>query len=287
MKKRKVIDWVTMTGRDISNAIDYIPANMARGKQLHAVKHYPTRFEIEPGGQLSIGADEKQGFMFQFTGSQCTALRDSGISPFDTMLLLSGYDLKATRIDYAVDIFENVNPDELHKHWLRGMVNTSIKSNPSRYHETDGSGYTCYYGAKKSDKLIRVYDKASEMKLLNEAWVRVEYQTRKKIAEAFRNDMETDGMIAAGDAAIKRLLDFRVCLWWSQAIDGETSDHTRVPRKVDAWKVWLDTQVMPAITRRADESEANREWLKDWLAKAINSVYSDVALSASVTSDKD
>lgn len=274
LKTRKIIDWLAVTSHDIEHALDYLPEGIGLGKKTNPVKHYSNRFETVPAGILSIADTAKQGFMWQATGDDCSKIREGGISMYHVLVHFQSLRMHPTRIDYAVDIFSDVNPRDLKQHWDWGVAESTIRKEPLEMAQA-GEGYTCYFGAKTGDKYVRVYDKAAQLKLLNEAWIRVEYQVRKKNAVAFGQDLELDGLHQAGDAAIKRLIDFPFCDWWQSAVSENASDYTRIPRKEEKWQAWLNGQVMQAIERRASESEVNKEWLKDWNLRVINALYGD------------
>ena len=57
----------------------------------------------------------------------------------------------------------------------------------SRTWEVDygSAGCTIYHGSKKSDMMIRIYDKAAERHREGEHWIRVELQMRREIAMGF------------------------------------------------------------------------------------------------------
>lgn len=83
---------------------------------------------------------------FEATGTGCEYLRSVGV--FDDILKV-GAD-RATRIDVAVDIFADIQPDEFvgAGHSGRMKASATLKSE---------SGTTCYVGSPKSERFARVY----------------------------------------------------------------------------------------------------------------------------------
>jgi DNA relaxase NicK len=287
LKTRKVLDWLTVSKQDIRYPEALLPDFMYIKKRTHQIRFYPLRFELSPAGILAIGDSDRQGVMLDFRGSDCAKLRRNGVEPYDIMLHVMQNGCNTTRVDYAIDIFEDIDPDDCHAAYHAGLAHCRAKKLPSRYHTQGAPDYTCYYGAKKSDKFLRIYNKAAEMDLLNEAWVRVEIQTRSNKSQALAFDMEEYGMEFAGDSHIKDFADFPSVPWWNAALSATTDELTQVPRRTENWQNWLEKQVKPAIERRAREDKESYDWLEIWSEK-INKIIevAKLAHNASATSDK-
>jgi len=131
----------------------------------------------------------------------------------------------------------------------------------------DTGGQTFYFGSPRSERRIRVYDKAREMKILNEAWTRVELQTRKPRASVLVAAMSEYGIPDAGDTALNAFVDFRCIPAFAQAMTTETIPIDAIPRKTPAWQYWMEQQVLKSIEQHAHEPQDN-EFLQQWLMEA-------------------
>lgn len=261
------IDWLSMSGGlSLGEQLAQTKFGFSLGSELTGIARYPTGYKLSPAGTLFISDGEQQGSLLTLSGQDMQVLRDR--SGDDGMTLAELLPIsKPTRLDYALDIHSQVNIRLLETHIKQGKHKTKFKSPPIAIAGlSEDGGYTIYFGSPKSDRRIRIYDKAKQLKLLKQAWYRVELQVRRKRAVALAGDMFKLGWEHVGKAAIRDCLDFPACGWWSEAFECDDIELSKIPRKPTSWQHWLETQVKPSIVAHA-ENISDRVFLEDWMLR--------------------
>lgn len=145
---------------------------------------------------------------FDISGSALDMLRSRGINVdrlFTTQFLLpEGKSYHVTRADFAFDLI-NYMPNfvddciSLAQHYNNGNGRVfCVNSTAIKYSIRTGDQKTIYFGAPRSDKLLRVYDKKLQLERqvdyaskcpykdedgnLPQSWIRIELQTRNQTA---------------------------------------------------------------------------------------------------------
>jgi len=132
-------------------------------------------------GRLNEAGEDDMGICVEISGQGCRALESFGGIDWLVFLAFLMEDLnefKITRLDLAYDDHTGV----LDK--LRLKIDTDEGNYRSKFRRWDiryGShGFSIYHGSKKSQVMIRIYDKAAERGLLDGThWLRVEIQLRE------------------------------------------------------------------------------------------------------------
>jgi hypothetical protein len=172
-----------------------------------------------------------------------------------------------TRIDFATSI-DRGHPDEILKHFNEGKARTRIRSAERRDNHGAKRGYTVYLGSRDSDKYIRCYDKAAELKLLHVVLTRIEMQCTQEPANRMAKEMMRSGVKKVGKQAIRNFVQFPEIEWWGQATEGDDIDLQLTPAKESSHARWLNEQVLPAIEKRyraGQEIEAIEEFTRKLL----------------------
>lgn len=190
-----------------------------------------------------------------------------------------------TRCDWAFD-FVNYCPDFMDKlidhiqtHSLAsGRVPLSSTHGAVKYSLKLGSEKTLYLGATKSDKLLRVYDKAMQLKDADtglwkeeipyddpESWFRIELQTRNKTAH---------GLLMPGlDGQIREYIDILKYIFDSYAFADGTVDGNNIKREVvDFWyKLFPWNEVKKKIIQNANyvQPKSYRDKLDDYIDRTF------------------
>ena len=170
-----------------------------------------------------------------------------------------------TRCDWAFD-FVNYCPDfmdklidHIQRHSLAsGRIPLSSTHGAVKYSLKLGSEKTLYLGASKSDKLLRIYDKALQLKDADtglwkeeipyddpDSWFRIELQTRNKTAH---------GLLMPGlDGQIMEYIDILKYIFDSYAFaDGEQDARSSARQCVDFWyKLFPWNEVKKKIIQNA------------------------------------
>lgn len=152
-------------GQDMSVWIEVAPMN----GYSYAVRH--------PFGHIVMSNLKRadMGVHVMFSGSALNHLLTGGIDQFALIRWAVGEGAKVTRIDLAVDLYGTpVDMDRLYKSkQVKGHEGAARKR---ERRENDEGGYTIYFGSRKSDKMLRVYNKAAEQGLDGVIWTRFEME---------------------------------------------------------------------------------------------------------------
>lgn len=152
-------------GQDMSCFIEVPPMN----GYSYAVRH--------PFGHVVMSNLKRpdMGVHVMFSGSALNELLTGGIDQFQLIRWAVGEGAKITRIDLAVDLYGTpVDMDKLYKSkQVKGQEGSARKR---ERRENDEGGYTIYFGSRKSDKVLRVYNKAAEKGLIGVIWTRFEME---------------------------------------------------------------------------------------------------------------
>lgn len=276
MQRYYKLDWlsITLPYSDVPEEIIPLIPGLERRDDIHPVGYFNSAYDTPCGAIVRWHTEvPSQGLNVQLTGSALAWLYDhANVGDGEIIQGFYGLHGKVARLDYACDLmgYAGNGIRELISDFRAGKCNTRVR----QIHEFKGEsvahdtiGHTLYIGSKKGDKFVRVYDKAKEMKLLGEAWLRVEMQTRGRIADTMFTDMAERergyGVSEVGRRWVKAHCDFPECEWWIHlfAQDVIGGDISQVPRKKTAFEAYLE-QVKKAI---ANHMESDRELIEGFL----------------------
>lgn len=271
------MDWLTVSFRKIKDMSEVISQAYYMMRQTEPIKpfpHYDTAWRLECGGRIDFSESERQGARLELTGVPLATLREHGM-PDDLLLKELAQCPKknrTTRMDYCFNVINAGSVRHTVNHWRAGNIKTVFRNSPTGYVDFGSRrGQTVDFGSSKSDRWVRVYDKAAEMKILNEAWLRVELQTRNENATALVSDSIKKDTRTAGVTHLAACLDFPKLRWWQEATKGEQMDREKVRRKLTKWQSWMDGQVFESILKHAANIQ-DGEFLETWLAKVALAV---------------
>lgn len=255
MRKAYHIDWLSITlpyTDEPQESIPLIPG-MDWKRDIRPLGYYNRSYEMECGGTVRWHTEvPTQGVAVQFTGQALGELFGTGkLGNRDVVQAFYGRKGKVSRLDFAFDgIGIDGKVQDLRDAIESGKVRTRTRKmatfSQSDIKTDENIGDTLYIGSRLSDKFVRVYDKAKEMNLLEEAWLRVEIQTRGRIADTLFTDMaEREKGYACSDVAARwtrAFCDFPDCQWWNELMftDWQDGEISKVPRKTTDFNVWLE-----------------------------------------------
>jgi len=187
---------------------------------------------------------------------------------------------KATRIDYALNIHNS--GIDMNNLWQQ-LEDKQAKTNSghTRIEKGNNQGYTIYVGSKKKPKkLIRIYDKAKEMKDFTSDYLRVELQTNQDVA---RNGLNL--YVGAEDkydivnGMIKKFCNFPEYKLWTEIFNAENVK-IPVPTHIQGnTEKWLLEKVAPslakAVFQRSEFMIEFHQVLKDRINELAMQVISD------------
>jgi hypothetical protein len=263
----KSIDWLTATfGYEYNELMktSKYDWSLPVGKGFnHAGIAKPTRYykrgvELECGGTLEF-SDNTEGVKphakLNLTGDNLRWLRQH--TKFDDQTIINwalGTAQNVTRVDFAIDIFGSGDTRELLQAFKDGIVKTN--SAVEHYEAIRGSrGHTVYFGSKKSELRMRVYDKAAEVGLLGEIWTRIEVQARKDYAMALTVDMVEHGVATGGTNRVNKMVDGKELDWWALAVDSEGKPSSGYKSGSTNWERWVKETVLPSLLDHAETDQ--------------------------------
>lgn len=186
MLKSFAFDWIRVTTknhnpmemiREFAWGLDFEQWKGTKPKSgySHAVLH--------PWGHSIFWHIDKpeMGVNIMFTGRACNELYENKIDVIAMIKSLSDRKFRFTRLDLALDI-RDVKID------IVGLLDCehdgSINNDPVLIQKGKKArgGATLYAGSWKSDKFMRIYDKAKERKLEGCLWTRIEIQLAGRTA---------------------------------------------------------------------------------------------------------
>ena len=185
-------DWLTFTTKcdGIGSLISLLGLESVTFEDMPRGRNgYRSMMTFEGISILYDGRDD-MGICVDMSGKGCRAFETYSTSSWDdlfSVILDDAYNV--TRLDVAFDDHTGLLDIDV----LRDDTDDHHYVSKSRKWEVDygSEGITIYHGSKKSDMLIRIYDKAAEQ-VVDGHWVRVEMQMRDDIATGFLTGMPGD-----------------------------------------------------------------------------------------------
>lgn len=277
------IDWLSLTipytGDD---GLENYPEHgwLSRKNTAAPMHGYSQAWELENGGYLMVpnSQNKRMRVLLMFGGTSLTEWRGTGSTDDSIIRYFFGqtYRPQFTRIDFAFDTDNPLAaPAQIAEAWREKRIKTHIRT--IRTHTTEKRGKdpagTVYLGSVSSGRQVVIYDKAKQLKLLDEAWTRVELRCRKSFAQSAASDSLKHGSDAVARATIRELLTTDIG-WFNDMIAGGDVDLTELGRKKTGGTLeWLHKQVQPAIENLIDDGDIDdiaklAFWLETMKAKA-------------------
>jgi len=184
METSFAVDWLSCTFKGITDKA--IRKALLFGQKddvwqpIKAMHGYSWAIQ-HPFGHIVMGhvARPIMGTHIMLPGQALAKLQAGGV---DAMLLVKWAveeGGKITRLDLAID----VRDQQIDIPMLRECP--QVKTHPGstkrwHLHEGDDGGATLYVGSRKSDKMMRIYDKAAQMDMTDCLWTRFELEVKRE-----------------------------------------------------------------------------------------------------------
>lgn len=186
-----IIDWLSFTSKIDSPqtiremiGMDKVTWQVIKGAQGYRDRLYYDSVSIHYNGR------EDMGVWCEMSGQGCRAFESVGHGDYQAIFNDVEYhdkEMNITRIDVAYDDFEGLLDIDTIMHYIRSGWYVAPTTDFTI--ELTNKGTTLYIGSKKSDFLIRIYDKALERGRTDGShWVRFEMQLRRGRAKKFAFD---------------------------------------------------------------------------------------------------
>lgn len=277
------IDWVTFSIPYDENPLNGVPSHDAflfdDRHPVKALPRYEKGYRLQCGGLYCVPskANKDQKRLFQLTGKDCQKMREMGMSDNDLIWAIFDRDGKPSRIDHA---FDTDNPlakvSEVWEAWGAGKIKTKLREAEltSKVGRKGEPANTVYIGSKASEQRVVVYDKAKQMKLLNEAWVRVELRTYGSAAKRLAYDaLKHEDIDGVSRQKVRKIMRTPI-KWLEDMVAGGDIELTALEYEPDIWK-WLNNQVAPAIDAFELKTMGEKMKMARWLYARLNTIFPD------------
>lgn len=232
------------------------------------VKHYNRSAVMSPAGRLYWSDGERSKGCYAVFAGDGLALIRARLRLNDDQLLprLMWNCVNVTRLDFAVNTAAG-KPAQTRREFESGRAVTKVRTAWQPDYFAGGQGETIYFGSKSSTKMLRIYDKARELKLAADIILtRIELQVRKLPADKLARVMLRSGVSDTGKSAVRQFVDFPELAWYREALSGGHDVPMQLtPSKSSDFMRWLNDQVGPAIEKRllaGEHTEDIRHWLE-------------------------
>ncbi len=172
---------------------------------------------------------------------------------------------KISRLDFAIDCYHpEARPIDLMTHYLAGHAVTPAREasemrSYSYAQDVAETGEGVYFGARMSQRQLRVYDKSMQVGV-GFPWTRIELQSRDEQARALAFAMGGSGIAEAGQQALRSFFKAPRCKWYSEAVEGPVVPIAPVQRSETNSERWLRDVAVPSVIRAVRDRAAANDW---------------------------
>lgn len=245
------IDWLSATfPADLDERI--LEVYFGHFKTIGTGSHgYNRRAQSNTGAILLADGETRQGKSLTLTGQVLEVLRSTLETDAPLLDMVNLHKGRASRIDLALNILEGTaTPALLWADYQSGLVRTKARGNKA-LSTAEGGVEGFYVGSLKSDKFLRVYDKALENRLQGKNWTRLELVCRKLVARSYVQAMCNQKSLRPFiNKAIAEFADFAASDDFREATSQEDADLPVLGRKEPKFWRWMSSQVVPAMVYR-------------------------------------
>lgn len=218
------------------------------------------------------------GVHLSFTGRSLRSLAEGGITALSMLDWVLAQGGRVTRIDLAIDVFD----EDIDIIALAGSPRIKEAPGSARkwnYIKGHDGGCTAYIGSRKSEKFLRIYDKAAEQGLKDRKWTRFELEIKGDAARevALKVGQLSEGEHAAYIKGIMRALFNPHDLLYQSIMDAPSVVVTTTKDTDDNTLEWLMNSVAKTVAKTALR-RSDLPVMADFLA-AIEANYQALLLS--------
>lgn len=272
------IDWLSVTFKNGVSDLD-LRKMVAFGFPLRSWTEVQARFGysfamIHPFGHTVMMNHSRQemGVHLSFPGRALRACFDGGVPATSLLEWAVNGGAKITRLDLAIDLFDvPVDPVELaQKPRMDLEPGTARKWSTVAGHD---GGATAYIGSRKSERFLRIYDKAREQRRDDIVWTRFELELKSDSARAAAKHM----VLLSDDERPQYIKGLIKALFnpndetFQEAMKGPASVLTTVKDTEDNTIDWL----MNSVAKTMAKTMARRTDVDVW-AMFIQAVHSNL-----------
>lgn len=200
-KNRIIYDWVSFTSK-IHSPLELqllLGLGSAKWRYIEHGRYFYRKQYVYNGitiyfdgiTQYRDGEERNLGVMVEMSGTGCRTYDSEGMGDYDTLFAMLKYYMKdnlmnLTRLDVAYDeregdlnISEIYDDAEKHNYVSNWRTISTHNSNGAR---------SIIHGSRSGGFLVRIYDKAKQLKYDNIHWIRVELELHRGYALNFINE---------------------------------------------------------------------------------------------------
>jgi phage replication initiation protein len=171
---------------------------------------YHVRYEMKGITLLTDGGTDDMGHNITLTGVACHAYQDSLKDIAAKVFVMGGH---FTRCDLAIDDRQGVLDMEEMQQAVAGGLVVARFAKTKKFDEHDRktgrvTGRGLYFGSRKSEMFIRIYDKALEQRV-DYHWIRVELELKDGKADAVMRLAVQDEIGGIAGGVLRDQLSFR------------------------------------------------------------------------------
>lgn len=186
MQTAFALDWLSATTKDhsLSQVIGKLSFGISQEDWMSGKGMNSYQFSVRHplGHRISwSNTRDDMGINSLFTGMPLKELFDRGVNTLDIVRWMHNEGFKFRRLDLAIDVFGvDIDLEELQRLKFKGSINKK----PCLYKDGPDceEGSTLEIGSRKSDKWMRIYDKAAQMGMKDTFWTRFEIQCEDRVA---------------------------------------------------------------------------------------------------------
>ncbi|NCB42936.1 MAG: hypothetical protein EOM59_09985 [Clostridia bacterium] len=188
-----IIDWLSFTirfngvtpSKIFEQVLSILELKDIKWELLKGMYGYRDRYYFN-GISVHVNNTEFDSAWIEMSGQGCRAFEDFAKTNWDDLisLIVSDIDITVNRLDIAYDDMEGIlDINEICQHTMQ----ENFTSRWRKYEVIiSNGGNSVIHGSRKSDMLLRIYDKAAEQKLTEgQHWIRAEMQMRSDNAAGF------------------------------------------------------------------------------------------------------
>ena len=246
-ENRIIFDWVSFTTRKHSfiDLIELLGLQNCPFEKVHGSKGFQYRHYY---GGVSIHFNENQTMTttadfiwLEMSGQGCRTFESFGTGNYEQLFKLVRKDpqnVHITRLDIAFDDMSGVFDID---HICDEVRQEHFVARTSKYQSIySNGGNAVYFGSKKSNVFIRIYDKATERGYDKEKlhWIRCELQLKDTNAKGFVDKLQHKDLRNLYLGVLKNYISFR--------IPTDDSNKRRWP-EAEWWSAFLDDAVRESV----------------------------------------
>lgn len=185
-------DWYYEYGESLKDGqviIDLLGMSGCDFTVLSGVRGYSKKLWFD-GVNIHLPSEQQNNVWLEMSGSGCRAFETYGHGNWDKLISFALCYGHITRTDVSFDdhtglldmltlVNDTMNREFVTKAYKHG-IEIGLDDRLSGY-----DGMTVYHGKRPSNTLIRIYDKAQQLRRYDEHWVRVEMELHDENARAF------------------------------------------------------------------------------------------------------